>query len=90
MCSRFTALHTPDGLSLIVQTAMRLGRYLVYETFSAAQCLQVDNHISDPAFTLSFRELSPLFPTFDVVAYREDALHDRTVQRFLGRPRSSE
>jgi hypothetical protein len=55
---------------------MRLGGWLVYETSSAAQCLRMDNHISDPVFTLAFRELSILFPTFDVAASQEDALQD--------------
>jgi tellurite methyltransferase len=73
----------------IVRNAMRLGGWLVYETFSAAQCRRSDNHISNPAFTLAPGELSTLFPNLDVVAQREDALHDRTVERFLGKQQPS-
>lgn len=69
----------------IVRTALRADGWLVYETFSAAQCGRSDNHIRNPAFTLAPGELSTLFPDFDVVAHREDALHDRTVERLLGR-----
>lgn len=68
----------------IVRTALRPGGWLVYETFSAAQLDRSDNHIRNPAFTLAPGELVGLFPYFDVIAYREDVLPDRTVQRFLG------
>jgi tellurite methyltransferase len=69
----------------VVQHSLRPGGWLVYETFSAAQCLRTDNHISSSAFMLVPGELPALFPDFDVVVYREDALPDRTVQRFLAR-----
>ncbi len=74
-----------DTVPRVVQTALRPGGWLVYETFSAAQCRRSDNHISNPTFTLAPGELLRLFSEFDVVAHREDALHDRTVERFLGR-----
>jgi len=73
----------------VVRTALRPGGWLVYETFSIAQCRRSDNHISNPAFTLAPGELSTLFSDFDVVAHREDALDDRTVERFLGRRQPS-
>jgi tellurite methyltransferase len=74
----------------IVRTALRPGGWLVYETFSAAQCKRSDNHISNPAFTLAPGELSTLFPEFDVVVHREDILLDRTVERLLGRRQPTE
>ena len=69
----------------VVRSALRPGGWLVYETFAAAQCSRPDSHISNPAFTLAPGELSTLFPEFDVVASREEVLHDRTVQQFLAR-----
>ena len=69
----------------IVRTALRPGGWLVYETFSAAQCRRSDNHIHNPAFTLARGELATLFQDFEVIIHREDALHDRTVERLLGR-----
>ena len=74
-----------DTVPRVVRSALRSGGWLVYETLSAAQCNRPDSHISNPAFTLTPGELSTLFPEFDVVAHREDVLHDRTVERFLGR-----
>ena len=74
----------------VVRSALRPDGWLVYETFSAAQCGRSDNHISNPAFTLAPDELSTLFPDFDVVAHREDVLDDRAVQRFLGRRQSGQ
>lgn len=69
----------------IVRTGVCPGGWLVYETFSAAQCERPDNHINNPSFTLAPGELATLFPDFDVVTHREDVLRDRTVERFLGR-----
>ena len=68
----------------ILGTALRPGGWLIYETFSAAQCVRPDTHISNPAFTLLPGELSTLFPDFHVAIDREDVLDDRTVRRFLG------
>jgi 2-polyprenyl-3-methyl-5-hydroxy-6-metoxy-1,4-benzoquinol methylase len=73
----------------VVQTALRPMGWLVYETFSSAQCKRPDNHIRNPDFTLAEGEFSTFFPQFDVVAQREDVLADRTVERFLGRLRAS-
>ena len=69
----------------VVRTAVRRGGWLIYETFSAAQCQRSDNHIRNPAFTLTPGELSTFFPDFDLVAHCEEVLDDRTVERFLGR-----
>ncbi len=78
-----------DTVPRIVQTAVRPGGWVVYETFSAAQCERPGSHISNPAFALAPGELVTLFPDFDVVVHREDVLRDRTVERFLGRRRPS-
>lgn len=72
----------------IVRTGLRPGGWLVYETFSESQCSRGDSHISNPLFTLAPGELPVLFPDLQVVVDREDVLHDRTVQRFLGRRQS--
>ena len=69
----------------VVRKGLRPGGWLVYETFSSAQCRRPDSHISNPMFTLDQGELFSLFPNFDVIAHREDVLEDRTVERFLGR-----
>ncbi|MBC8871000.1 MAG: methyltransferase domain-containing protein [Planctomycetes bacterium] len=68
----------------VVRNGVRPGGWLVYETFSVAQCERLDNQINNPSFTLAPDELTTLFPDFDVVAHREDILSDRTVERFLG------
>jgi SAM-dependent methyltransferase len=78
-----------ESVPRVVRTALRPGGWLVYETFSAAQCRRSDNHIGNPAFTLASGELPTLFPDFDVVSYREDVLHDRTVERLLGQRQPS-
>jgi len=77
-----------DTVPRVVRSALRPGGWLVYETFSAAQCSRSDNHLSNPAFTLAPGEVRSLFPDFQVVVDREAVLHDRTVQRFLGRRQS--
>ena len=74
-----------ESVPRLANQAIRLGGWLVYETFSSAQCLRADNHIHNSAYTLAPGELPTLFPKFDVVAFREEAMQDRTVQRFLGR-----
>jgi len=79
-----------DTVPRVVQTALRPTGWLVYETFSAAQCQRSDNHIKNTNFTLAEGEFQTLFPQFDVVAHREDVLTDRTVERFLCRRRTSE
>lgn len=69
----------------IVQTGLRPGGWLVYETFSAGQLLRPDSHIRNPDFVLAKGELEQMFPDFDVVDSHEDVLDDRTVERFLAR-----
>lgn len=71
----------------MIDSALKSGGWLVYETFSAAQLQRPDNHIRNAAFTLARGELRHMFPNFDVVVDREDVLDDRTVNRFLARRR---
>lgn len=69
----------------VVRTALRPGGWLIYETFTAAECRRPGTQISNPAFTLLPGEPAALFPGFRVVVACEAKLHDRTVGRFLGR-----
>jgi len=70
----------------IVREGLRLGGWLIYETFSNAQCDRADSHIRNPDYTLKPGELSEtMFPDFDVIVDREDVLADRTVERLLAR-----
>ena len=67
----------------IVTTGVRPGGWLIYETFSAGQLQRPENHIGNPAFTLTPGELPVLFPGFEVINYHEACLANRTVQRLL-------
>jgi 2-polyprenyl-3-methyl-5-hydroxy-6-metoxy-1,4-benzoquinol methylase len=69
----------------LVRTALRPGGWLVYETYSQAQLARPDSHIRNPAFTLSEGELPRLFANFEVVAYAEVELSDRSVARLVAR-----
>lgn len=71
----------------IVNAGLRPGGWLIYETFAASQLERVDSHINNPAFTLAPGELPTLFPNYDIIEFREDALDDRSVQRLLARRR---
>jgi len=69
----------------LVRTALRPGGWLVYETYSKSQLARPDNHIRNPAFTLSEGELPRLFASLEVVAYAEVELPDRRVARLVAR-----
>ena len=69
----------------LVQTALRPGGWLVYETYSQAQLARPDSHIRNPAFTLSEGELPRLFANLEVVTYAEDELPNRSVARLVAR-----
>jgi tellurite methyltransferase len=71
----------------IVNSGLKSGGWLIYETFAAGQLDRPGSHIRNPAFTLQPGELPTLFTDFDIVEFREDALADRTVQRLLARRR---
>lgn len=69
----------------VVNSGLKPGGWLVYETFSEAQLQRPDSHIRNPAFTLSHGELQRLFRGYHVEVDRNDVLDDRTVCRFLAR-----
>ena len=69
----------------VINAGLQSGGWLIYETFAAGQLDRPDSHIHNPAFTLAPDELPKLFPDFDVISFREDALNNRTVQRLLAR-----
>jgi tellurite methyltransferase len=71
----------------IVNTGLKPGGWLIYETFAASELDRADSHIRNPAFTLSPGELRQLFDEFEIVAFREETLQDRSVQRLLARRR---
>ena len=71
--------HVPG----IIQTALRAGGRLIYETFTTAHLARPDSHMKNPAFALAPGELPRLFPHFDVVSYAECSLPDRDVARLV-------
>lgn len=71
----------------IVNTALKPGGWLIYETFAASELDRPDSHIRNPAFTLSPGELRVIFSEFEIVTFRDETLRDRNVQRLLARRR---
>lgn len=69
----------------LIESALRSGGTLIYETFTAAQLARPDNHLRSAAFTLSPGELPRLFGGLRVIDHREVELRDRTVARLLAR-----
>lgn len=69
----------------LISQALRPGGLVVYETYSRAQLARPDSHIKNPAFTLAEGELPRMFPNFDVLAYEEVDLPDRSVARLVAR-----
>ncbi len=72
-----------ESVPAIVQAGLKPGGRLVYETFTTAQLERDDDHIQNPKYALHPGELPEIFPKFDVVTYREEALANRTVARLL-------
>ena len=77
--------HLPD----IVQSALRPGGLLIYETFSAAQLERPDSHIRNPAFVFSPGEAPELFAELETIHSEELELPDASVVRFVGRKQHS-
>jgi tellurite methyltransferase len=73
-------LHLPG----IIQSALKPGGILLYETFSAAQFDRPDNHLRQRSFALETDELPRLFSELKEYHYSERELPDRTVARFAG------
>lgn len=71
----------------IVNTSLKPGGWLIYETFAASELDRPDGHIRNPAFTLSPGELRVIFSEFEIVTFREETLRDRNVQQLLARRR---
>lgn len=74
-----------ERLPTLIQSAMRPGGHLVYETFTQHQCQRADNHLQSDRFTLRPGELPLLFPELIVEQYEEVELPDRSVARLLAR-----
>ncbi len=72
-----------------IQTAIRPGGRLIYETFTTEQLGRRDNHIRNPDHTLAAGELPTLFPDFTTIEYREAELKDRTVAQLVAQRRKS-
>lgn len=74
-----------ERLPTLIQSALRPGGRLVYETFTQHQCQRADNHLTSDRFTLRPGELPLLFPEFIVEQFEEVELPDRSVARLLAR-----
>ncbi|HUG90402.1 MAG TPA: class I SAM-dependent methyltransferase [Planctomycetaceae bacterium] len=72
-------------LPRLIESALAAGGLLIYETFTTAHLARPDSHLKNPAYALGPRELPRLFPGLKLVRYREEALDDRSVARFVGR-----
>ena len=64
-----------------IESALRHGGLLIYETFSRGQFAHPDNHLCNPRFALEPGELTTLFPNLIVEQYEEIDLPERTVAR---------
>lgn len=72
-------------LPRLIESALRPGGLLIYETFSRAQMARADNHLRCADFTLAPGELPSLFPGLTVLSYDEVDLADRSVARLVAR-----
>ena len=72
-------------LPQLIETALRPGGILIYETFSLGQLSRPDNHLKSPQFALEPGELPTLFPRLTVMATEEIDLPDRSVARLVAR-----
>jgi tellurite methyltransferase len=69
----------------LIESALRSGGLMVYETFTEAHLVRGDNHLRNSAYALRSRELPRLFPGLRLVRYREESLDDRSVARLVAR-----
>ncbi|MDA1016827.1 MAG: class I SAM-dependent methyltransferase [Planctomycetota bacterium] len=74
-----------ERLPQLIDSVIRPGGWLIYETFSTAQLERTDSHIHNADFTLREDELPLLYPQFDVLSHKQCVLPDRTVMRFHAR-----
>jgi SAM-dependent methyltransferase len=76
-------------LPALLETALRPGGRLVYETFTMSHTRRVDSRMKNPDFALQSDELLQLFPNCDPVSYQECSLTDRDVARLVARRKGS-
>ena len=74
-----------ERVPLLIDSALRPGGLLVYETFTADQLKRPDNHLRNPAHTLEAGELPKLFPGLLPLSYQKRELTDRSVAQLLAR-----
>ncbi len=67
----------------IIESALRPGGVLVYETFTMAHLKRPDSRMKNPAFALTPGELPTLFPRCVSRLYAECSLPDRDVARLV-------
>lgn len=77
-----------ERLPTLIESALRPGGILVYETFTQQQLSRPDTHIKNPRFALQPGELPTLFPSLAVEAFEEVELEDRCVARLIARKRA--
>ncbi|HTI49560.1 MAG TPA: class I SAM-dependent methyltransferase [Planctomycetaceae bacterium] len=65
----------------LIESALRPGGLLLYETFTRAHLSRPDSHMRNPEFALAPGELPRLFPSLAVALYSESDLADRSVAR---------
>jgi 2-polyprenyl-3-methyl-5-hydroxy-6-metoxy-1,4-benzoquinol methylase len=64
-----------------IESALRPGGRLLYETFTTAHLSRPESRMRNPAFALAPGELPRLFPSLRVISYTECDLPDRSVAR---------
>jgi 2-polyprenyl-3-methyl-5-hydroxy-6-metoxy-1,4-benzoquinol methylase len=64
-----------------IESALRPGGWLLYETFTTAQLSRPESRMRNPAFALLPGELPRLFPSLRIISYTECDLPDRSVAR---------
>jgi tellurite methyltransferase len=72
----------------IIESALRPGGRLVYETFTTAHLQRPESHMKNPAFALTPGELPRMFPDCKTLSYSECALSNRDVARFMAQKKS--
>jgi len=68
-----------------IESALRPGGLLIYETFSRGQLARHDNHLRNPLFTLEAGELPRLFPSLSIEQYEEVDTPERSVTRLIAK-----
>jgi len=74
-----------ERLPVLIDTALKPGGLLIYETFSFRQLERTGSHIKNPAFVFQPNELPALFPNFELIEHAEIDLEDRSVARLYAR-----